>query len=125
MSRVKRSPNSRRRRRKILDMAKGFRAGSSKQYRIAKARVQKALSYAYRDRRAKKGDFRTLWITRIGIASQQNGLSYSRLIAGLKKAQIGLDRKILSDLAVRSPALFSTIVAKAKSSLGQSAPATQ
>lgn len=123
MARVKRSPNSRRRRRKILDMAKGFRAGSSKQYRIAKARVQKALAYAYRDRRAKKREFRTLWITRIGIASQQQGLSYSRFIAGLKKAQISLDRKVLSDLAVRSPALFSSLIEKAKSSLGQTGPA--
>lgn len=120
MSRVKRSPQSRRRRKKILEQAKGFRGGSSKQYRMAHARVQKGLMYAYRDRRVKKRDFRALWITRVGIASKENGLSYSRFVAGLKKSQIALDRKILAELAVKAPQVFSAVVDRARNSLGVS-----
>lgn len=113
MSRATNTPASRRRRKRVLKQAKGYRGAQSKLFRTAKERVARALQYAYRDRRVKKRDARSLWITRIGIASKLEGMSYSKLIAGLKKANIGLDRKILSDLAVRSPKVFSEIVALA------------
>ncbi|MBI2340542.1 MAG: 50S ribosomal protein L20 [Deltaproteobacteria bacterium] len=117
MSRATNTAASRRRRKKILKEAGGYRGGQSKLFRTAAERVARALQYAYRDRRVKKRDFRSLWITRIGIASKLQGLSYSRLIAGLKKANIAVDRKVLADLAVRAPQAFADVVAKAKASL--------
>ena len=107
--RIKRGFKARRRRKKILNLAKGFRGGRSKLFRTAADAVDKALMYAYRDRRAKKRDFRRLWITRINAAARMNGLSYSKFIHGLKTADIGLDRKVLADLAVTDPAGFARI----------------
>lgn len=115
MSRAKRPPASRRRRKKILDQAKGYRGGGSKLYRTAVEKLHKGWQYAYQDRRLKKRTMRALWITRIGIASHNRGLSYSHLIAGLNKAQVHLDRKILSTLAVSAPNVFDEIVQLAKS----------
>ncbi|MBI4412690.1 MAG: 50S ribosomal protein L20 [Deltaproteobacteria bacterium] len=117
MSRATNTPASRRRRKKILKTARGYRGGQSKLFRTAVERVARALQFAYRDRRVKKREFRALWITRIGIAAKLNGLSYSRLIAGLKKANIAVDRKVLADLAVRAPKAFADVVEKAKAQL--------
>ncbi len=117
MPRVKRGFKARRRRKKILKLAKGFRGARSRCYRQAKDSVEKALCYAYRDRKAKKRSFRRLWITRINAACRLNGISYSRFINGLTKANIGIDRKILANLAVTQPSVFSQLVEKAKSAL--------
>lgn len=117
MSRATNNPASHRRRKKVLKQAKGFRGAQSKLFRTAKERVARALQYAYRDRRVKKRDFRALWITRIGIATKLHGLSYSKFINGLKKAEINLDRKVLADLAVTSPNAFKDLVEMAKSKL--------
>ncbi len=114
MPRVKGGPKTRARRKKILKMAKGYVGGRSRLYRSAVDAVHRALAYAYRDRRARKRDFRRLWITRINAAARAHGLSYSVLMDALKKAHIELDRKILADLAVRDPGAFSKIVEKAK-----------
>ena len=119
MPRVKRGTKRRHRRKKILKLAKGFYTGKSKLYRAAKEAVEKSLGYAYRDRRARKRDFRGLWILRINAAARQNDLSYSRLMAGLKKAGVALDRKILADLAVTDPAAFSAVAQAARVALGQ------
>uniref|UniRef100_A0A7C4U811 Large ribosomal subunit protein bL20 n=1 Tax=candidate division WOR-3 bacterium TaxID=2052148 RepID=A0A7C4U811_UNCW3 len=105
---------TRRRRKKWLKLAKGYFGKRKNCYRIAREAVMKALVYAYRDRRQKKRDFRRLWITRIGIACKDNGISYSKFINGIEKANIKLDRKILSDLAVREPEVFKKIVEIAK-----------
>jgi len=110
MARVTRGFKARRRRNKVLKMAKGFRGGRHKLYRTATEAVDRALSYAYRDRRNKKRDFRRLWITRINAAAKQNGTSYSRLMGGLKKANIELDRKVLSNMAILDPKGFSEVV---------------
>lgn len=110
MPRVKRGFKARRRRNKVLKAAKGFRGGHSKQYRTAAVAVDRAGVYAYRDRKKRKRDFRRLWIIRINAAAMQNGLSYSRLIGGLHKAGIELDRKMLADMAVKDPAAFSQLV---------------
>jgi large subunit ribosomal protein L20 len=117
MPRVKRGVTARARHKKILALAKGYRGRRKNVYRIAKQAVMKAGQYAYRDRRAKKRVFRRLWIARINAASRQQGLSYSRFIAGLKKAAIELDRKVLAELAVNDPAAFNSIVAQAKAQL--------
>ncbi|WP_432821370.1 50S ribosomal protein L20 [Trichloromonas sp.] len=117
MPRVKRGFKARRRRNKVLKLAKGFRGARGKLFRSATEAVDRALNYAFRDRRVKKRDFRALWIARINAASRDNGLSYSRLVFGLKKAEIGLDRKVLAQLAVTDPAGFSAVVAKAKAQL--------
>jgi len=109
MSRVKRGFKARRRRKKILKAAKGFSEGHSKQLRTARVAVDRARMYAYRDRRVKKREFRSLWIVRINAAARENGLSYSKFIAGLKEAGINLDRKILADMAVRDPIAFSQL----------------
>jgi large subunit ribosomal protein L20 len=101
----------------VLKLAKGFRGARSKLFRSATEAVDRALNYAFRDRKVKKRDFRALWIARINAASRDNGLSYSRLVFGLKKAEIGLDRKILAQLAVVDPAGFSAVVEKAKAQL--------
>jgi len=117
MPRAKRGFKARRRRNKVLKLAKGFRGARGKLFRSATEAVDRALNYAFRDRKVKKRDFRALWIARINAASRDNGLSYSRLVFGLKKAEIGLDRKILAQLAVVDPAGFSAVVAKAKAQL--------
>jgi len=117
MPRVKRGFKARRRRKKILKLAKGFRGARSRCYRQAKDSVEKALCYAYRDRRAKKRSFRRLWITRINAACRLNDISYSRFMGGLAKAKIGVDRKILADLAVTQPNAFSALVEKARAAL--------
>lgn len=109
MPRVTRGFKARRRRNKVLKMAKGFRGGRHRLYRTATEAVDRALCYAYRDRRAKKRDFRRLWIVRIGAAAAQNGTSYSRLMGGLKKANVELDRKVLANLAVLDPKAFSAV----------------
>ena len=110
MARVKRGVMVRKRHNKLLQQAKGYQGSRSRRIRVARQTVMKALSYAYRDRRNKKRDFRRLWIIRINAAARQNGTSYSRLIRGLKLAGIDLDRKILADMAVRDPAAFRSVV---------------
>ncbi len=117
MSRVKRGVTKKARHKKILKLAKGYRGRAKNCFRIAIEKVEKALRYAYRDRRAKKRDFRALWIQRINAAVRQHDLVYSRFISGLKAAHIDLDRKVLSDLATREPATFAKIVEKAKAAL--------
>ena len=107
--RIKRGFKARRRRKKVLKLAKGFRGGHSKLFRTAADSVDKALMYAYRDRRARKRDFRRLWIVRINAAARMNDLSYSKFMNGLKRADIELDRKVLADLAVSDPAGFTQI----------------
>ena len=109
--RVKRGFKARKRRKKILKLAKGYRGGRSKLYRTAADAVDKALQYAYRDRRTRKRDFRKLWITRVNAAARINNLSYSRFIQGLKQAGVELDRKILAELAVSDPNAFSQLAA--------------
>lgn len=117
MPRVKRGFKARRRRNKVLKLAKGYRGARSKLFRSATEAVDRALNYAYRDRRVKKRDFRALWIARINAAARINGLSYSRLIHGLKLAEVGLDRKIMADLAVNDPAGFTVVAEAAKARL--------
>lgn len=117
MPRVKRGFKARRRRNKVLKLAKGFRGARSKLFRSATEAVDRALNYAFRDRKVRKRDFRALWIARINAAARENGLSYSRLIFGLKQAEIGLDRKILAQLAVTDPPGFSAVVSQAKARL--------
>ena len=114
MPRVKRGFKARHRRNKILKMAKGYRGARGKLFRSATEAVDRALNYAFRDRKVKKRDFRALWIARINAAARLHGLSYSRLIHGLKKADIALDRKVLAQLAVTDPEGFGSIVEKAK-----------
>ena len=115
MPRVKRGFKARRRRKKILKAAKGFREGHSKQLRTARITVDRARVYAYRDRRVRKREFRSLWITRINAAARENGLSYSKFISGLKDAGIHLDRKILADMAVQDPGAFSQLASMVQS----------
>jgi len=110
MSRVKGGVTSRARRKKVIGMAKGYRGRSNNCYRIALQRVEKALQYAYRDRRNKKRDFRGLWIQRINAAVREYGLAYSRFIDGLNKAEINVDRKVMAELAVNQPAAFAELV---------------
>jgi len=117
MPRVKRGVTARARHKKILALAKGYRGRRKNVYRVAKQAVMKAGQYAYRDRRTRKRVFRALWIARINAAARSNGVTYSRFIAGLKKAAIDLDRKVLADLAVNDPAAFTSIVDKVKASL--------
>jgi large subunit ribosomal protein L20 len=123
MARVKRGSKRAEKRRKILKRAKGYYGLKSKAHRIAKQQVDKSLAYAYRDRRQKKRHFRSLWIVRINAAAHQHGLSYSRLVAGLKRAGSELDRKVLADLAVADPAGFAKVVDLARQALGEAAPA--
>lgn len=117
MPRVKRGVTARARHKKVMKAAKGYYGARSRVYRVAVQAVTKAGQYAYRDRRQKKRQFRQLWIARINAASRQNGLSYSRLIDGLKKASIEIDRKILSDIAVHDKLAFTALVEKAKAAL--------
>ncbi|MGL1864091.1 MAG: 50S ribosomal protein L20 [Pseudodesulfovibrio sp.] len=112
--RVKRGVAAKKRHKKYLKMAKGYRGAGSRLYRTARERVEKALCNAYRDRKRKKREFRKLWIMRINAAARINGLSYSRLINGLKLAGIELNRKVLADMAVRDPAIFAKVAEAAK-----------
>ena len=122
MARVKRAVHSKKHRRATLERAKGYYGNKSRSYRAANEQVMHSLQYAYRDRRARKGEFRKLWITRINAACRQNGVSYSRFINGLKTAGIEVDRKILADLAVTDPAAFTALVEAATEA--QAAPAS-
>ena len=117
MARVKRSVNSKKGRRKILAAAKGYNGSRSRHLRAANEQVMHSGKYAFRDRRARKGDMRKLWIVRINAACRENNMSYSRFMAGLKAAQVDVDRKILADLAVREPAAFSALVETARGAL--------
>ena len=117
MSRVKRSVHARKKRRKILEEAKGYRGSKHASYRRAKEQVQRSLRYAYRDRRVRKRDFRKLWIVRINAGARENGLSYNQFIHGLKLAEIELDRKVLAELAVSDPAFFTSLADKARGAL--------
>ncbi len=116
MPRVKRGFKARHRRNKVLKLAKGYRGARSKLFRSATEAVDRALNYAFRDRRVKKRDFRALWITRINAAARINGLSYSKLIHGLKVAKVEIDRKVMADLAVSDPKGFAAIAAVAQAS---------
>ena len=118
MARVKRGVTSHARHKKVLEQAKGYVGRSSTNYRIALERLEKALRYAYRDRRVKKRDFRALWIQRINAAVREHGLTYSKFIAGLKRAGIEMDRKILAAIAYDDAASFAEIVKKAQAALG-------
>jgi large subunit ribosomal protein L20 len=117
VARVKRAVNAQKKRRTILEAASGYRGQRSRLYRKAKEQILHSMQYAYRDRRARKGDFRQLWITRINAAARANGLSYNQFVHGCSKAGIELDRKVLADLAVSDPAAFGAIAEQAKSAL--------
>jgi large subunit ribosomal protein L20 len=117
MARVKRSVSGKKHRRAILEEAKGYTGARSRHFRKANEQVLHSLRYAYRDRRARKGEFRRLWIARINAACREHGMSYSQFIAGLKAAEVEVDRKILADLAVREPAAFGALVETAKGAL--------
>ncbi len=114
MPRVTRGFKARRRRNRVLKLAKGYRGGKSRLYRTATEAVDKALQYAYRDRRTKKRDFRRIWITRISAGAKMNGINYSRLISGLKKASVDIDRKILANMAILDAPAFTQVVNIAK-----------
>ncbi len=117
MPRIKRGVTAHRRHKKVLKQAKGYYGARSRVYRVAVQAVTKAGQYAYRDRKVKKRTFRSLWIARINAQARAEGISYSQLIAGLKKAEIGLDRKVLADLAVHDKLAFGQVVAQAKAAL--------
>ena len=117
MPRVKRALNAHKKRRTVLSRAKGYYGAKSRSYRAAKEQVQHSLQYMYRDRRNKKREIRRLWITRINAAARINGMSYSVLMNGLKKAGVQLDRKVLSDMAINDPAAFTAITEVAKKAL--------
>ena len=121
MARVKRGVTTHARHKKVLEQAKGFRGRSNSSYRIALERLEKALQYAYRDRRNRKRDFRGLWIQRINAGVRQHGLTYSQFMHGLKQAGVELDRKVLSDLAIREPEAFAAIVEQARAAIGKAA----
>ncbi len=118
MARVKRAVNAHKKRRTTLELASGYRGQRSRLYRKAKEQMLHSLNYAYRDRRARKGDFRQLWITRINAAARQNGLTYNRFIQGLKGAGVEVDRKILAELAVNDPGAFAALVEVAREYAG-------
>lgn len=110
MARVKRAVHSKKKHKKVLERAKGYGGARSRRYKTANEQVMHSMQYAYRDRRARKGEFRRLWITRINAAARQHGMSYSQLIAGLKAAELEVDRKMLADLAVNDPEAFRQLV---------------
>jgi large subunit ribosomal protein L20 len=118
MARIKRGVHGIKHRRKVMKLVKGFRAARRRNYRVANEALLHSLAYAYRDRRVRKRDFRSLWISRINAAARREGLSYSRLIAGLKKGGVIVNRKALADLAVHDAAAFSRLLSIAKDSLG-------
>ncbi|MBE0476920.1 MAG: 50S ribosomal protein L20 [Coriobacteriia bacterium] len=117
MPRVKRAVSAKKKRRTVLGRAKGYYGAKSRSYRVAKEQVQHSLQYAYRDRRNKKREIRRLWIARINAGARVNGMSYSTFMNGLKRAEVGLDRKVLSDMAVNDPASFAKLVELAKEKL--------
>src|SRR6266550_8004325 len=121
MPRVKRSVHGRKKRRKVLEQAKGYWGLKSTNYTYAKEQVERSLAYAYRDRKVRKRQFRRLWIIRINAGARANGLSYNQFIAGLKAAEVELDRKVLADLAATDPAKFGEIAEQAKAALAKSA----
>ncbi len=125
MARVKRGVTAHARHKKILGLAKGYRGRAHSSYRIAIEKVEKALRYAYRDRRAKKRSFRGLWIQRINAGTRQYGLTYSRFMNGLKLSGVELDRKVLSDLAISEPAAFKSLVDTAQAALAKKADAAR
>lgn len=125
MARATNSPASRKRRKKVLKYAKGYFGNKSKLFRYAKEAVQHAWQYAYQHRRKKKGDFRSLWIVRLNAACRNAGISYSRFIEGLKAANITLDRKVLSDLAIRDEVAFNALVKQAQDALKNKAAAAK
>jgi large subunit ribosomal protein L20 len=117
MARVKRAVGGHKKRRAVLDQAKGYRGSRGRHYRAAREQVLHSMRYAYADRRTRKGDFRRLWIARINAASREHGLSYNRFMNGLKLAQVDIDRRILSDLAVRDKQAFGALVEVARAGL--------
>jgi large subunit ribosomal protein L20 len=120
MARIKRGVHGIKHRRKVMKLVKGFRAARRRNYRVANEALLHSLAYAFRDRRVRKRDFRSLWISRINAAARREGLSYSRFIAGLKKSGVTVNRKALADLAVHDAAAFGRLLLLAKDSLGQS-----
>ena len=123
MARVKRAVNAHKKRRTTLELASGYRGQRSRLYRKAKEQVLHSLNYAYRDRRARKGDFRQLWITRINAAARANGMTYNRFIQGLKAAEVEVDRRILADLAVNDAPAFAVLVELARANVPAQAAA--
>jgi large subunit ribosomal protein L20 len=123
MARIKRGVHGLKHRRKVMKLVKGFRAARRRNYRVANEALLHSLSYAFRDRRVRKRDFRSLWITRINAAARREGLTYSRLMAGLKKSGINVNRKALADLAVHDTAAFNQLLSVAKDSLGKTTAA--
>ncbi|MBE1502800.1 50S ribosomal protein L20 [Amycolatopsis sp. NPDC049691] len=121
MARVKRAVNAQKKRRATLELASGYRGQRSRLYRKAKEQTLHSLNYAYRDRRARKGDFRQLWITRINAAARANGVTYNRFIQGIKAAGVEVDRKILADLAVNDAAAFTALAELAKANVNTEA----
>ena len=119
MARVKRGVTTHARHKKVLELAKGYRGRGSTAYRVAIEKVEKALQYAYRDRRNRKRDFRALWIQRINAGARQHGLTYSQFMHGIKLAGLDLDRKVLSDIAIREPEAFQAIAVTAQAALAQ------
>jgi large subunit ribosomal protein L20 len=119
MARIKRSVHAKKKRRKVLERASGYKGARGRRYRTANEQVMHAQQDAYRDRRARKGEFRRLWITRINAAARQNGTTYSRLMAGLKAAEVEVDRKMLADLAVHDPEAFGELVKTAAGALDE------
>ena len=117
MARVKRAVNAQKKRRSVLEASKGYRGQRSRLYRKAKEQQLHSLGYAYRDRRARKGDFRKLWITRINAAARANGMTYNRFVQGLKAAGVEVDRKVLADIAVTDEAAFAALVVVSKANL--------
>lgn len=122
MARVKRGVHKRKHRRRVLEAAAGYRGVRSRHFKAAKEQLLHSLTYSYRDRRDRKGQFRRLWIVRINAAARINGLSYNRFMDGLRKADVQVDRKILADLAVRDPSAFASLATVAKNSLGAELP---
>lgn len=123
MARVKGAVHTKKHHRAVLEQAQGYYGNKSRSFRAANEQVMHSRQYAYRDRRARKGDFRRLWIQRINAAARTNGTSYSRFIAGLHRAEVQIDRKVLADLAVRDPAAFSSLVQVAQEALATGARA--
>jgi large subunit ribosomal protein L20 len=119
MARVKRAVHSKKKHKAVLERAQGYYGNKSRSYKSANEAVMHAGRYAFRDRRARKGDFRSLWIQRINAACRENGTSYSRFIAGLRLAEVDVDRKVLADLAVREPAAFTSLVQTASEALAE------
>ncbi len=120
MARVKRGVTAHARHKKVIKQAKGYRGRSNNVYRVALERVEKALQYAYRDRRTRKRSFRALWIQRINAGAREHGLTYSQFMNGIKRAGIEIDRKVLADLAVREPAAFKSLAEQAGAALASS-----